>query len=769
MVVIDSGNPVAANRRAGFSSADGASASRSGSLVFRWMCLTLLFLSTILSRTVFAQLVAVEFWAQNAIFSEETDEHYGWGGTKATFGDTTIESDAMILQKDQGRLIAQGNVRMARPGVGVYAEQIVFDFASGYFQMSYPKGFFVIEAAPKDLFYFTADEMKGYPAEIEMRDIMMSSCSFDCPKEYRLTGSRARLKPGRSLEVWNATAYIYAVPVFYLPYMYLNLRQMHSQVGVRVGKNKTDGKFAYITYNHTAKAFFIGLIALTFKEKTGTKYEINEKFRNKWLRYGETHIQFDTQKHKRTGQSNQNYRIFQEVPFSDSENKKLKVTLTRNSTYQVFTSVRQYSQTATLEYNSGPRNLKWDERKSLQTNGVTRNKNGTFIGPISLWGLKIQTNSTYTSVQMPGRNADELLKLDLKYQSKSMGRNAILSSYSLQFNRDFDLDGSKFPDDNKQSVNFNYPLATFTFNSNLWSKNFIGRSLFVQSLYLKGGGLKQGPRDSAKKAGYGDLTVVQGKQIRLGKSINLTLGNNFTQSMYDSGDARYTVNPRADLRWDFHPAVRLSVGFQSNSAKGGSPFQLLSSVVSRTANWNLDFGNPSKSKWSLRLGTQYDLKTNRKQPISFSFNVRPSQNFNINGTTQYNSVTNQWSDLSLKFALSPQKPISYNAGLVYSLDRDRLLNVQAVMDLAIFRRTSINIQGSWTPTDKEPFIKKVYLVKYNCCTFYELAYETRTKSIIFNFGITAFPQERLRLSGGEQGLLFSPPGQGFLERGIGGS
>ncbi|MHA2620790.1 MAG: hypothetical protein V2G42_03545 [bacterium JZ-2024 1] len=735
----------------------------SGTPILRASVYAIILLGSVLPRPASAQLVAVDFWAKNAVISEETDEHFGWGGARATFSDTTIEADAMILQKDQGRLIAQGHVRMARPGIGVYAEQIVFDFATGFFQMSYPKGFFVVEAAPKDLFYFVADEMKGYPAEIEMRDITMSSCSFDCPKEYRLTGSRARLKPGRSLEVWNAAAFIYAIPVFYLPYVYLDLHRLKSQVGLRVGSNKTDGKFAYINYTHTAKAFFIGALALVFKEKTGNQYKFDEKFRNKWLGYGEGQILFDTQETKTTKQKNQTYTVRQEIPFS--ETKKLMLNFTRTSTYQVFSSVRQYNQSSTLEYKSGTRSLKWDDRKNATTGGITRNKTGNYSGKLSFWGVLINVNAlNYKSSQSPGKAADEILNLDLGYSSRK--GNKILNSYTLQFTRDFDLDGSRFVGDNKQTVNFNFPKATFHINPDLWKKNFFGKWLMIQTVGLAGGGLKQGPRDSANKAGYGDLSIDQTRNIRIGKTINISLGHRFTQSMYDSGDARYTTAPRADLRWDVHPKIRFSVGFQSNSAKGGSPFQIVSSSVSRTANWNLDLGR--QSKWTLKIATSYDLKANRKNPISVQYTVNPSRSFSISLGSNYNSVTNQWADLDFKFQLSPEKPISYNGGVRFSLDRSRVLSAQLTTSINMFPRMTIDIQSSWSPTDKDPFVKKVLLTKYNCCTFYEIAYESNKKSVMFNFGITAFPQERLRLSGGDQGLLFNPPGQGLFERGIGG-
>jgi hypothetical protein len=731
----------------------------------RLPCLALVLIAVVtLPQVAFAQLVAVDFWAKNAVISEETDEHFGWGGTRATFSDTTIQSDAMILQKEQGRLIAQGNVRMSRPGIGVYAEQIVFDFATGFFQMSHPKGFFVVEAAPKELFYFTADEMRGYPAEIQMRDITMSSCSFDCPKEYRLTGSRARLKPGKSLEVWNAAAFIYAVPVFYLPYMYLNLKQMQSQVGLRVGKNKTDGKFANLNYNHTAKPFFIGLLLLVMKEKKGNEYTFDQKFRNRWLNYGEGKILFKTNTDKQTKNSNQTYQISQEIPFSESQ--RFRFDLNRTSNYQVFASVRQYNQTTTLDYKIGTaKSLKYDERKNLQTSGISKNKTAAYTGGrFSLWGVRINVNTlNFTSNQVPGKTADELLKLDLGHSSRK--GNRVLNGYTLQFNRDFDTDGDKFIGDEKQPVNFNYPRATFVFNPKLWQENFIGKTFMIQSVGLSGGGLRQGPRDSANKYGYGDLTVSQTKTIKVGTAANITLGHNFVQSMYDSGDARYTTTPRAEFRWDVLPKVKLTVGYLSNSAKGGTPSQIVSSVVSRTANWNLDLGR--QPKWSLRVATNYDLKANRKQPISVLYTAMPSRRFNVTASTGFNSVTNQWADMTLKFALK-DKPITYDAGISYSLDRDRVLTANAATSIAIFRRMTIDLQGSWSPTDKQPFVKKALLRKFNCCTFYELAYESRTKSIIFNFGISAFPTERLTLSGGDQGLLFSPPGQGLLERGVGG-
>jgi len=730
----------------------------------RWIFLVLALCGGLsLSRTAFAQLVAVDFWAKNAVISEETDEHFGWGGTRATFSETTIEADEMILQKEQGRLIAQGNVRMSRPGIGVYADQIVFDFASGFFQMSRPKGFFVVEMAPKDLFYFTASEMKGYAAQIEMQNITMTSCSFDCPKEYRLTGSRARLKPGKSMEVWNAAGYLYAVPVFYLPYMYLDLHQRQSQIGLRIGKNKTDGKFAYVNYTHTAKAFFIGALALALKEKSGNKYDLDERFRNKWLRYGEGRIKFGTQKEKRTNRTTQNYSLTQEIPFTDT--RKLTIQINRDSSYQVFTSVRQFNQNTTLKYISGSKTFQYEDRKTLQSGGIARNKTGNLGGArVSLWGIKINVNTlNYTSNQNPGKAADELLKLDLGYSSRK--GNKILQSYTLQFNRDFDLDGSKFADDNKQPVNFNYPKATFAFNSALWQKTFLGKTFLIQSVGLSGGGLKQSARDSAKKVGYGDLTISQSKQFRISRRANITFQHNFVQSMYDSGDARYTTTPRVDFRWDVFPKLKVTAGFQSNSAKGGNPFQLLSSTVSRTANWGIDLGRTPKK--SLRLSTSYDLKTNRKLPITLDYNASPSQNFSLTAKTSYDSVRNQWADMTLKFALQ-QKPITYDVGMSYSLDRDRVLSADTRMQINIFRRTTIELRGNWSPRDKDPFIKSVLLTRYNCCTFYELAYESRTKSFIFNFGITAFPSERLRLSGGDQGLLFSPPGQGFLERGVGG-
>lgn len=726
---------------------------------FRFPLLILFFYFFLLS-TARGQVFKITFEAENFTTMDEGDSFYGWGGSKVSFAETSLEAEELLLMKKEGKIVAKGDVKMSKPGLGVFAEEMVIDFYSGYFEMRNASGYFTVETAPNELFYFSGEELKGYPNRFIARKAYITSCSFDCPQEYHIQGSKAVVKPGKSMEVWNASGWVGSIPILYLPYMYIDLTERNSRWQALVGKNKTEGKFLKSSYTYAMRPSFIGILFFDWMQKKGTRYAIEDKYRVR--RFGDQLGSFfySTNKEKLSRRRNENWKLTQ--GFLKGKLKS-DISLQRNNTYNT-TGPRANNFTSSLGLTGINPNFKFGYTK---TGGTSKSLilTGKMGDTRKIFGFSSNLTLDFSGSKSAQKAMNQELTLNQTFTGKP---SKLFSNLTITVAKRWDLDGSKFTGDPFTVVD-KFPEMKFSLNPKLFQDSLLKKLFLLSAVNFTLAAQKtQTSTRQVKDLVLGETELSQQANIKFSKSLGLTLGHRFTQGIYGTGDAKYGVQPQATLRWDHSRTFHSSFVYGYSREHGNNPIRGGAIAGQNNLTYNLNAGR--SPKWSFQLGTGFNYNNNKFSPLTFTYNQKPSRNFNLILSSGYDLENNKFSDLTFKHTLDKKQGwLFWEAGLSYSIEKNKFQRYDTTLRMNLRGGYNIQTKGSWTPTDKVPFIKEIILNKQNCCTFYQLVYRSQTKEIFFNWGITAFPQYFVGLSHGDEGLLFTHiPGREFVEKGVGG-
>lgn len=715
---------------------------------------------------LFAQIIKIPFEATNVEPLEGGKSYYGYNGTKATLNDVTLESDTMLMLGDQGRIIAEGNVKMTKSDLGAVADRMTIDYFSGYFEMQEAQGYFVVSSAPNDLFYFSGADLRGYPDRFVIRHAYLTSCPFSCSSEWSLRGSKALVKSGKSMEMWNAVGYIGPVPVFYLPYLYIDLHQRQSKWYLRPGKTKVEGKFVDSMYTFAASPVYAGALLFHYSEKRGNRYGLNQGWRPRFFGKQDGHFNYNWQDDKQSKRARQDIKLDQAFPLFGT---KGSVAFSRSSDYSLNVGTPDTNNsTGNFQLNGKKTTLKGNFNQSGGRQ-KTRNLNSNFTNSVKLFGLGLQSTLGYASQRTGSTPQPQTLDVG---ETLNGTPSHLLSNWSLRYQKQYLLSNQ-----NSQQSFFSTtqsPLLNASFNPKLWQKNLVGKMLFLGTASMTLAVQGQGTTKSKKKIFFGDTEFQQRKSFKFGKPLTLDLSNRFKQGIYGSGDARYQVFPAANLGWAHTKTIRSTISFNYNQQHGRDPF--LTGQYSKGLNASYQFtAAPRSNKWNYSMGTGFNFLQHKfSSPLTANLtNFRISRRWGwmVNANTGFDLHKGSFTTPLTVTQRIVTRFMNFDFSYNYDLQKQHVKTTQGRLELLLVGGWQLLLQETHNSGSRGqgPLFQSIVLNKMNCCTGYQLVYNAKAHSVTFNWFISAFPSQMLTLSEGNNGLLFQPPsGLTQLEQGTGG-
>ncbi len=711
----------------------------------------------------FAQIFQVEFQAKNLQTLDEGRVVYGSDGVTLSFFETRIEADEVLVFREEGRILCEGNVRMSRPGVGVLASSILIDFYSGYFEMEKPSGFFSMEEFTHELLYFTGSTMRGDPNRFIVEDAIMTSCAANCPREYYFKASKVVVKPGKLLEAWNAIFSIAGIPLLYFPYFLADLKRRETGIDFVVGKNKREGLFVRSNYTFLNKAPLIAAVALNYVEKTGNELGLSYKDKVKWFGEESGDYSFRTNKKKAGMGKNTQIKVSQGFRFGDWKGK-----IDYDRSFQI-TQVGYgtgRTETKRLNFNLTPPKSKWTLTYNQNDTGsgmqrTTRSNTTLNIPKLQFLFLPLTVNFRMDASKTGTSPKDEEGVLTITSTSKKAGR--LFSSWNVKFDKRFDLDGPSYTQDSSQQLQNRVPEFIATFNPKIWSGTFLGEVLYLSGARLTISRWQQGPRNAPKKSSFAELSLDQRKEWSFfNKAVQLTFTQNFLQAYYRTHDARFSYRPTLTLKLTPWKIWTLTSTYTYSKERGGDPFT--QPRTGNSENLNLNSVLAKGKKWNFTSGTQYDLKSKRRQPISLNLRYLPSKNSEISLTSSYNRNTRDFGNIAFRYNLRKVPITDFNFALTYDPVKHKITTFNYSLAQRLPRGFSIQTKSQYNRPKGFRVMQEIILTKQNCCTYWQLSWKHLNKEILFKWGVTAFPHDFFKLSAGDEGLFLRTYPEELLEQ-----
>ncbi|MEA3454682.1 MAG: hypothetical protein U9R12_07090, partial [Candidatus Caldatribacteriota bacterium] len=510
----------------------------------------------------------------------------------------------------------------------------------------------------------------------------------------------------------NISWYEGKTKIITLPYFIVFLdRKTQMPILPKIGQNSSDGWFVKTNFNYYIDEKSYGTFYFDWLEKKGIgigaehTLEIGEKNSNP----GETSFYLYIIKNKDRDTFTISGKIDYDQKFENNISTKasLNYTGTKGSGADILSNTlkSQFNLKKTSEkYNlnvTGKYTFKGQEIEDWDINGkITLKHNYTISDKI---------NSALTLVYTDDNPSDGESDLELKpkWNLKFKGEGYTLN---LVTEKRFDLDGDIFTDENTSKIVDRLPEFIFRKNSDT-----LGDSGIIYSLEGSVGQFYEGSTDEENTRG--EFIVNLKKPFNLGKNVTLTPSGIFRQDVYLTGEARYLIGGKVDLKAAYNSNISSTITYNYNKSVGPTPFNF-DSISPLTHAITGKFTLKPNNKIKLDLYTKYNFVTENFGSLVGKLEYKPKDNWKMNFNTSYNLNNTEWNK-QIKSQLDIQ------------LTDDWRVKYKGTIDLEDFKLSN-SIVG---------------ITRDLHCREFTINYKQATKSIWVEFFIKAFPTEKITIGG----------------------
>jgi hypothetical protein len=497
-----------------------------------------------------------------------------------------------------------------------------------------------------------------------------------------------------------------------LPYFLIFLdRKTQQPILPKIGQNSKDGWFIKTYFNYYIDEKSYGTLYIDWLEKkgigTGVEHTLEIGDTNN---PGETSLYLYQIKDKNSGNINLSGRVKYEQKFEEdlktqvtlnySGNKGAGGELLSNSLKSQFTLDKQGE-----KYNlkvSGKYNFSGKEIEDLSINGnVTVKHNYTFTDTLNSALTLVYTDKNPASQEVADRELKP--KWELKYKGEGYTLN-------LAAERRFDLDGDDYTGENVSKIIDRLPEFSFKKSSVA-----IGDTKITYNIDASVGHFYEAATEEDNWRGEYIINVK--RPFNLGEYLTLTPSGIFRQDVYLTGEARYLLGGKVDLKASYESNVSATLSYNYNKSVGPTPFNFdYIAPLTNTVSGKLTLQPTEKVK--LDLSTNYNFITESFGKLVAKVEYKPKDDWKMNFSSSYNLNTKEWTK-------------KINSTLDLQLNEDWGIKYKGVIDLDDFKLTN----------------SVVGITRDLHCREFTINYKQATKSIWVEFYIKAFPTEKITIGG----------------------
>ena len=206
--------------------------------------------------------------------------------------------------------------------------------------------------------------------------------------------------------------------------------------------------------------------------------------------------------------------------------------------------------------------------------------------------------------------------------------------------------------------------------------------------------------------------------LNLGKYLTLTSSGIFRQDVYLTGEARYLVGGKVDLKTSSeNNFISSTLSYNYYKSDGPTPF-------------NFDYINPLTNS------------------ISGKITLKSSEKIKLDLSTNYNFVTENFGNLVAKLEYKPKDDWKMNFSSSYNLNSmEWTKQINSTLDLQLSDDWRIKYKGIIDLDDFKLSNSVVGITRDLHCREITINYKQATKSFWVEFYIKAFPTEKITLGG----------------------
>lgn len=215
----------------------------------------------------------------------------------------------------------------------------------------------------------------------------------------------------------------------------------------------------------------------------------------------------------------------------------------------------------------------------------------------------------------------------------------------------------------------------------------------------------------------GEYIINLNRPFKINDNISLNASGLYRQDVYLTGEARYMLGGRLDLRLGYQPEFYGNLSYSYYMSEGPTPFN-------------------------------FDALTPLSESASASVVLKPIDNLQINLSTNYNFVSGTFGTLGGRLQWKPKGEHDLFFSTYYDLNRKQWnKKIDTKMSLKLSDEWKLSYSGSIYFDKFDVKNSVISVVKDLHCREISINYRQSTKSVWVDFSIKAFPTESFTIGG----------------------
>ncbi len=641
---------------------------------------------------------------------EDEDLIIAKDGVEFKYQDIEIKAEYLKINLTTHLLFASGEVYFLQDETETNCEELTYNWKTEKIIMLRLKGELTGEGI-KGKVYYQGEKMENFPETVEITEGSFTTCELEEP-HYHIVAKEMIIYPKDKIIARNISWYEGKTKIITLPYFLIFLdRKTQQPILPKIGQNSADGWFVKTNFNYYINEKSYGTFYIDWLEKKGIgtgvehTWEIGDENNS-----GETSLYLYQIKDNNSGNINLSGRIKYKQEFE--ENLKTQVTLNyggskaeggellSNSLKSQF-SLDKKGEKYNLKI-SGKYNFSGKEIEDLSIDGnITIKHNYTLSDNLNSALTLVYTDKNPASQEV----AD--LELKPKWELKYKGEGYTLN---LTTEKRFDLDGDNYTGENVSKIINRLPEFIFKKSSTA-----IGDTKITYNINASVGHFYEAA--SEEDNWRGEYIINVKRPLDLGENLTLIPSGIFRQDVYLTGEARYLLGGKIDLKASYKSNVSATISYNYNKSVGPTPF-------------NFDYITPLTNT------------------VSGKLTLKPSEKVKLNLSTNYNFVTENFGNLVAKVEYKPKDDWKMNFSSSYNLNtKEWTKKINSTLDLQLSEDWRIKYKGVVDLDDFKLTNSVVGITRDLHCREFTINYKQATKSVWVEFYIKAFPTEKITLGG----------------------
>ncbi len=487
---------------------------------------------------------------------DEEDLIIAKDGASLQYQDIEINADYIKINLTTHLLFASGKVYFKQDESETYCEELSYNWKTKKIILLKLKAELTGEGI-KGKIYYQGEKMENFPETVEITEGNFTTCELEVP-HYHIVAKEMIIYPEDKIIARNISWYEGKTKIITLPYFLIFLdRKTQLPILPKIGQNKKEGWFIKTYFNYYVNDKSYGTLYVDWLEKKG----IGTGVEHTWEigdanNPGETSFYLYQIKEKDTDKFKLMGRIKYKQEFED--NIKTQVTLNYSGSR---------AKGAELFYNTLKSQFGLDKKGEKYILKLTGKYNftGTTQEDLSINGnMKLNYNYNisdklnsaltliYTENNPANREADLEFKpkWELKYKGKGYTLNIITK-------KRFDIDGDIYTGENISKVLDRLPEFIFKKSSTA-----IGDTKITYTINASVGHFYEAATEEDNVRGEYILNFK--RSFNLGEYITLTPSGIFRQDVYLTGEARYLLGGKIDLKASYNKVISATLAYNYN-------------------------------------------------------------------------------------------------------------------------------------------------------------------------------------------------------------